>query len=116
MDVEVTSRRAFRSQLLWIVLGIILEFLFIPREGHGARNVFHENNLFSSADFYYALVSPIIVWWFFRRLIPAKEKALDVNGVRFLNLIFGFYAASALRAILAAFFAIHTSVWGVNSN
>jgi hypothetical protein len=32
-------------------------------------------------------------------------------GVRLLNFIFGFYLASALRAILVVFFAIHLGLW-----
>src|SRR6476659_6096969 len=102
MDVEVTSRQAYRPQFLWIAVGIILEFVLIPREDHWTRSLLYGNSLFTSADFYYALLSPVVVWWFFRRLIPAKERELDVNRVRLLNFIFGVYAASALTAILAA--------------
>ena len=65
-----------------------------------------------SGDFYYALLSPIVIWWFFRRLVPAKESELDLKGVRFLNFIFGFYVASAFRAVLATFFALHLGMWG----
>jgi hypothetical protein len=111
MDAEVPTGRVFRPMVFWIVLGIALEFLLIPKHpgtnaaGNGIR-------LFMSGDFYYALLSPIVVWWFFRRLIPAKERELGTNGVRLLNFIFGIYIASALRAVLAAFFAIHVGVWG----
>ena len=105
MDAEVRTRRVFQLKFFSVVLGIILEFLLIPK-----HQLAH--SVFTSADFYYALLSPLVVWWFFRRLVPAKERELGLNGVRLLNFIFGFYLASALRAILAAFFSIQLGVWG----
>jgi|SRR5579871_4694950 len=113
MDDAVTAGSAIRLRLLWVAVGIGFEFLIIP-------NRFHPRHaLFTTGDFCYALLSPIVVWWFFRHLIPAKERELrelGLKGVRLLNLIFGFYAASAVRDIFAAFFSIHLGVWSVNTH
>ena len=113
MDDAITARRAFQLQYLWIAVGFGLEVLLIPNELRRTQS------LFTSGNFYYALISPIVMWWFFRRLIPAKETELrkfGLQGVRLLNLILGFYAASALRAIFTAFFSIYLGVWSVNTH
>jgi len=68
-----------------------------------------------NGDFLYALISPVVVWWFFRRLIPAKTKKLEelgLKGVRLMNFVLGFYVASVLRAVLAAFPATRIGIWG----
>lgn len=107
MDAEVPSSSVFRLLVFWMVLGILVEFLLIPTHlGHG---------LYKNDDLYYALLSPIVVWWFFRSLVPAKEvelRKLGVKGVRLLNFILGFYLASALRAAVAAFWGTHLGLWG----
>ena len=107
MDAEVPTGSDFRLLVFWVVLGLIIEFLLIPTHlGHG---------LYKNDGLYYALLSPIVVWWFFRRLVPAKEvelAKLGMKGMRLLNFILGFYLASVLRAAVAAFFGIHLRVWG----
>jgi len=79
--------------------------------------MFRGSGLFANPDFYYALISPIAIWWFICRLVPGMEKELrkmGLKGVRLMNFVFGFYLASALRGVLAAFFSIHFGVWSVN--
>jgi hypothetical protein len=58
MDAEVPTGRVFRLLFFWIVLGIVLEFLLIPREHHGLLSAVNGNSLFMNADFYYALSGP----------------------------------------------------------
>ena len=111
MDAEGPNTRGFELRYLWIAFGIVLEFLIIPRELRGTYSVLHQDNLFTKGDFYYALISPVVVWWFFRHLVPEKVRELTQKRVRFLIFIFGFYVASATRAILTAFFAIHVGAW-----
>lgn len=113
MDDANTARPTFQLHLLWVALGMGLELLLIPNEIHP------RHALFTSGDFYYALLSPIVIWWFFRRLVPAKERELrelGSKGVCLLNFILGFYAASALRAIFMAFFSIHLGAWSINTH
>jgi hypothetical protein len=110
MDKEIPTRRAFRPLVLWVVFGAVLELTFIPRN-HAARI---GSSLLVNGDFFYALLSPVVVWWFFRRLISARAKELEelgLKGVRLMNFVLGFYVASALRAVLSAFFAIRLGMW-----
>jgi hypothetical protein len=72
----ITAERAFRLRWLWVAVGIGLELLIIPNELHPRRS------LFTSGDFYYALLSSIVIWWFFRHLIPAKERELRELGLK----------------------------------
>jgi hypothetical protein len=58
MDAEVPTGRVFRLLFFWIVLGIVLEFLLVPREHHGLLSAVNGNSLFMNADFYYALSGP----------------------------------------------------------
>jgi hypothetical protein len=113
MDSEIQAGRVFRLLFWWVVLGAVVGFALWPRHiGNGIR---YGTSLFTNEDFYYALLSPLVVWWFFRVLVPAKEEELEklgIKGVRLLNFILGLYVYSALRAALAAFFAIHMGVWG----
>jgi len=111
MNTEIPTKRAFRPLVLWIVFGAVLELAFIPRN-QVARS---GSSLFMNGDFLYALISPVVVWWFFRRLIPAKTKKLEelgLKGVRLMNFVLGFYVASVLRAVLAAFPATRIGIWG----
>jgi hypothetical protein len=118
MGADVPARPVFRLLFSWMVLGTVAEFVLIPRhQGPGLVEIYagHAKSLFKSGDFYYALLSPAAVWCFFRRLVPAKSKEIEdlgMRGVRLLSFIFGAYLASVLRAILAAFLAIHPGVWG----
>jgi hypothetical protein len=111
MEDAIITRLAFRLRWLWVIVGVGIELLLIPNELHP------RHALFASGEFYYALLSPVVIWWFFRRLVPSKDgelKELGPKGIRLLSLFFGFYVASALRAIFAAFFLIHLGVWSVN--
>jgi hypothetical protein len=113
MDSEVQTKRVFRLLLLWVLLGAVVGFVLWPR--HIGSEMRYGASLFTNEDFYYVLLSPLVVWWFFRVLVPAKEeelKKLGINGVRLLNFLLGLYVDSVLRAALAAFFATHTGVWG----
>jgi hypothetical protein len=113
MNSEVQAGRAFRLLSWWVVLGAVVGFVLWPRHiGYGMR---YGTSLFTKEDFYYTLLSPLVIWWFFRVLVPSKEeelKKLGINGIRLLNCLLGLYVESVLRAALAAFFAIHMGVWG----
>jgi hypothetical protein len=113
MGSKAVAGRSFELRLLWIAFGIALEFLIIPDEIRRTSSVLHHDNIFASRDFYYVLISPFVVWWFFRRLVPSKEGQLGQNGVRLMNCLFAFYAATLIRAIFEVFFAIHLGIWAV---
>jgi len=76
MNAAVSHKRDFELLYLWIAFGIVLEFLIIPRKLRGTYGVLHQDKLFTKGDFYYALISPVVVWWFFGHFVPAKATEL----------------------------------------
>jgi hypothetical protein len=113
MGSKVIAGKSFELRPLWFVFGLLLEFSFIPSEIHGTSSALHHGDLFTSGDFYYAVISPAVIWWFLYRLAPSKEDQLGQSGVRLLNFIFGLYVSSVVRSAFAAFCAIHLGVWTI---
>lgn len=88
-----------------IAVGFFLEFFLIPLPPHPEwGHVGVLKTIFSSSQFYYALISPIVIWWWFCRFL--RRKNLDKRGEWLAFLMFGFYLSSVLQALAGTIYII----------
>jgi hypothetical protein len=97
MTAEQTVRGRRWLVAIAVVIGFSMEFFLIPlprqRDVSAMSAV---RGLLTSDDFYYALVSPLVIWWFAGLL---RRRTLGVREIGIAYLAFGFYLSSALRAL-----------------
>jgi hypothetical protein len=95
MTTGQTLRVRPKITLIGIALGFTIEFFLIPLpQLPPAESV---ATLFRSADVYYALFFPAVLWWWFAAFLPRRPFRLREQFIAWLA--FGFYLCSALRAI-----------------
>lgn len=92
------------------IIGFSLEFFLIPLPHHPSTyGVDWMKEILKSSDFYYALMSPLVIWWWFR--IFLRRRTLEMRELGVAYLAFGAYLSSALRAIASITFQVlHASI------
>jgi hypothetical protein len=93
MIAEQTIRRRRWLVVIAVIVGFSLEFFLIPLPRQRDMSA----GLLASGDFYYAIISPLVIWWWFAVFL--RRRSLEARELGIGYLAFGFYFASALRAI-----------------
>jgi len=95
MTVEEAIKVRRLAASIGIIAGFSVEFFLMPLPETKKGELI--GTLLTSGDFYYALASPFVVWWWFAVFL--RQRALKSREIGIAYFIFGFYLSSALRAI-----------------
>jgi len=102
MTVEESIRARRWAVMIGMIIGFTVEFFLIPLPRHPEWQRGWLRTLLTSGDFYYAVVSPLAIWWWFAVFL--KRRTLQLRELGMAYFIFGFYLSSAVQAIASVVF------------
>jgi hypothetical protein len=86
-------------------IGLFLEFLLIPLPRDlPILDSGTVTRILTSGNFYYVLVFPFVIWWWFKVFL--RQRVFSRRELGFAYFIFGFYLSSVLRAVAIVAFQI----------